>query len=313
MISVFNTVDAQSLQQQFSAPSGDARPWTFWYWMFGAVTPEGITADLEAMKEIGLGGTYLMPIKGTAEGPQYNGIAQQLSPEWWRMIQHSINEAERLDLKLGMHICDGFALAGGPWITPAESMQKVVWKDTIVNGGVIRNLCLPRPAGYQGYYEDIAAYAIPLEKQPESPSLKPIITLGSISPELVTNPAKAVNRDDKGVIRSSFPCWIQYEYPESVTCRNIEIILTGNNYQAHRLKILASEDGKDFRFVKQLVPARQGWQNNDFQSTHAIPETTARYFRFEWTPEGSEPGSEDLDAAKWKPDLKIKDSHDSRS
>jgi hypothetical protein len=38
-----------------------------------------------------------------------------------------------------------------------------------------------------------------------------------------------------------------------------------------------------------------------------VPPTTARFFRFEWTPAGSEPGSEDLDAAKWKPDLKIKD------
>ena len=28
---------------------------------------------------------------------------------------------------------------------------------------------------------------------------------------------------------------------------------------------------------------------------------------FEWTPVGSEPGSEDLDAAKWKPNLKIND------
>ena len=30
-----------------------------------------------------------------------------------------------------------------------------------------------------------------------------------------------------------------------------------------------------------------------------------RYFRFSWTPEGTEPGAEDLDAAKWKPLLKL--------
>mgnify|MGYP000774906498 CR=1 FL=1 len=86
----------------------------------------------------------------------------------------------------------------------------------------------------------------------------------------------------------------------------MEVILTGNNYQAHRLKVMASNDGTDFRFVKQLEPARQGWQNTDENSTHTIPPTTARFFRFYWTPEGSEPGSEDMDAAKWKPNLKIK-------
>ncbi len=48
------------------------------------------------------------------------------------MFSFLTEEADRLGLKLGMHICDGFALAGGPWITPEESMQKVVWSDTIV-------------------------------------------------------------------------------------------------------------------------------------------------------------------------------------
>ena len=56
-----------------------------------------------------------------------------------------------------------------------------------------------------------------------------------------------------------------------------------------------------------MTPPRQGWQNTDPNYTYALPETTARYFRFSWTPEGTEPGSEDLDAAKWSPVLKVKD------
>ena len=173
-----------------------------------------------------------------------------------------------------------------------------------MNGGNIRNLTLPMPEALDGYYEDIVTYAIPLERQPEDTSLKPKVTFGNLKSAVIKDESKAVNRDEKGVFRSSYPCWIQYEYAEPVTCSNVEIILGGNNYQAHRLKVLASEDGRTFKTVKQLVPARQGWQNTDFQSTHAIPPVTARYFRFEWTPVGSEPGSEDLDAAKWKPNLK---------
>ena len=296
-----------SLQEQFASPMEEAKPWTFWYWMHGAVTPEGITADLEAMKEVGLGGAYLMPIRGNVEAPQFEGKAQQLTPYFWEMVRHSMAEADRLGLKLGMHICDGFALAGGPWITPEESMQKVVWSDTIIGGGDINGLSLPLPEAYEGYYEDIAVYAFPLKKQPQDTNLRPKVSVGTLAGAEVKDPKKAVNMDDKGVIRSSYPCWIQYEYTEPVTCNQVEIILSGNNYQAHRLKMLASEDGKTFAEVKQFVPARHGWQNTDFQSTNAIPQTTARYFRFEWTPVGSEPGSEDLDAAKWKPNLKIKD------
>ena len=300
-------VDAQqtrSLRDQFQNPSDEAKPWTFWYWMYGAVSKEGITADLEAMKHAGLGGTYLMPIKGVSEGAQYNGKAQQLTPEWWEMVRFSMEEADRLGLKLGMHICDGFALAGGPWITPKESMQKVVWSDTIVDGGKLNALRLPQPEAYENYYEDIALFALPVEDAADEMPAK--ITCVNLATANNVKSAQTVNMDEAGVIRSSYPCYIQYEYKQPFTCRNIEIVLNGNNYQAHRLKVMASDDGVNYRFVKQLVPARQGWQNTDENSTHSIPATTARYFRFYWTPEGSEPGSEDMDAAKWKPNLKIK-------
>ena len=300
-------VDAQqtrSLRDQFQNPSDEAKPWTFWYWMYGAVSKEGITADLEAMKHAGLGGTYLMPIKGVSEGAQYNGKAQQLTPEWWEMVRFSMEEADRLGLKLGMHICDGFALAGGPWITPKESMQKVVWSDTIVDGGKLNALRLPQPEAYENYYEDIALFALPVEDAADEMPAK--ITCVNLATANNVKSAQTVNMDAAGVIRSSYPCYIQYEYKQPFTCRNIEIVLNGNNYQAHRLKVMASDDGVNYRFVKQLVPARQGWQNTDENSTHSIPATTARYFRFYWTPEGSEPGSEDMDAAKWKPNLKIK-------
>ena len=245
-----------------------------------------------------------MPIKGIHEGVQYDGKAQQLTPEWWEMVRFSMEEADRLGLKLGMHICDGFALAGGPWITPKESMQKVVWSDTIVDGGKLNALRLPQPEAYENYYEDIALFALPVEDAADEMPAK--ITCVNLATANNVKSAQTVNMDAAGIIRSSYPCYIQYEYKQAFTCRNIEIVLNGNNYQAHRLKVMASDDGVNYRFVKQLVPVRQGWQNTDENSTHSIPATTARYFRFYWTPEGSEPGSEDMDAAKWKPNLKIK-------
>lgn len=294
---------ASRLEQSFLNPSYDARPWSFWYWMYGAVTEEGVKADLEAMKNVGLGGTYLMPIKTVEAAPQYEGKAPQLSPEWWRLVGRSMEIADSLGLKLGMHICDGFALAGGPWISPKESMQKVVFADTVVSGGKLAGLTLPVPEMKEGYYEDIAVYAMPVKGSPIL--AKPVITCGNLDADVPAG--KGVNIDDKGVIRSSVPCWIQYEYPQPVTVRSLEVVLKGNNYQANRLNVKASEDGKVFKEVKQLVPPRHGWQNTDENNTYSLPETTARYFRFYWTPEGSEPASEDLDAAKWKPNLKVND------
>jgi hypothetical protein len=72
------------------------------------------------------------------------------------------------------------------------------------------------------------------------------------------------------------------------------------------MTVRASLDGVIFHTVKQLTPPRQGWQNTGYNTTFSIPPCQVKYVRLEWTPAGSEPGAEDLDAAKWKPVLRLK-------
>jgi len=279
-----------SLYFQTSGLAADmAKPWTFWYWMYGAVSEEGIKADLQAMKDVGLGGCYLMPIRGISERPEFKGTAQQLSPDFWKKVDYAMQQADSLGLQLGIHICDGFALAGGPWISPEESMQKVVWSDTIItidNDGVVP---LPK-AVVDDYYQDIAAFAVPAYDELPAPKV-----------------SGTIPRDEKGNFRSKEPGYIQYDFDQQQTVRSLHIVPNGNNLQAQRLLVQASDDGKSYRDIRQLIPPRQGWQNTDENYTFAIPETTSRHFRFCWTPEGTEPGSEDLDAAKWSPVLKLKE------
>ncbi|MCA9239919.1 MAG: hypothetical protein KDA37_06960, partial [Planctomycetales bacterium] len=105
--------------------------------------------------------------------------------------------------------------------------------------------------------------------------------------------------------RSEQPCWIQYTFAEPFTCRAITVTPDGANYQCQRLGVHASDDGRTFRPVAVLAPPRHGWQEEGRPVTHAVPRTTARHFRFTWTPAGSEPGAEDLDNAKWAPVLKL--------
>ncbi|MBP5507049.1 MAG: DNA-binding protein, partial [Prevotella sp.] len=259
------------------------KPWTFWYWMYGCVSDEGIRLDLQGMKDVGIGGCYLMPIKDVSDGAQYGGTARQLSPEWWQRMDTAFRIADSLGLEIGIHFSDGFALGGGPWITPEESMQRVVWSDTIISskGGLVT---LPQPTTVENYYEDIATYAIPLAEKPDG-----------------RKPHASVEFP----FRSNDPCDIVFSYDTPFTLRQVRIITGGNNYEAHRWQVYASDDGISYRHVRNIEPARQGWQNTDAYATYAIPATKARYFKFHWTPEGSDPGSEDMDAAKWKPTLKI--------
>ena len=269
------------------------KPWTFWYWMYGAVSETGIKADLQAMKDVGLGGCYLMPIRGSQERPEYQGTADALSENFWRMVDCALVQADSLGLDMGIHVCDGFALAGGPWISPEESMQKIVFCDTIMGGG-FHHFLMSKPQHYENYYEDIAVYAIPIRGERLEVSGERIV----FSPEVTLNA--------KGVYCADDPCWIQYEFDKPTLIRNIEIEPSGTNIQCQRLTVKASPDGVFFQTVKQLTPPRQGWQNTGHNTTFSIPPTTTKYLRLEWTPEGTEPGAEDLDAAKWKPVLRLK-------
>lgn len=298
-VSIFSFAQP-SLHHQFTNPPAEAKPWTIWYWMHGAVSKEGIKADLKSMHEIGLGGAYLMPIRGI-EGSTYHRPVNQLRPEWWEMVRYSFHIADSLGLKMGMHISDGFALAGGPWISPKESMQKVVFTDTIVKGGKIKNLKLQQPETIANFYRDIEVYALPIKNV--DPKFNYSIKLVTDAEESVLFPSP---QGEGLVVRSETPCHIQYTYNKPFSLRSIEVTPAGNNIQSQRLTISSSNDGVNFSLVKQLTPPRQGWQNTGFNTTFSIQPTKAKYFRLSWTPEGSEPGSEDMDAAKWKPTLKIK-------
>jgi hypothetical protein len=291
------------IERNFKNPPISAKPWVFWYWMHGAVSKEGITTDLKAMKEVGIGGAYLMPIKDTTSAIAFQPTVRQLTPEWWEMVRFSMQEAKRLGLQLAMHVSDGFALAGGPWITPELSMQKLVWAKTYVKNGTAKNIKLAQPEANENFYKDIAVFSYPANSIHafDDVALVPTVTTSNGT----TAQFLSVKGDDKESVRSDTTCWIQYDYPMPFTCRSIQIHTGGNNYQAHRLIVQASDDGKNFRTITRLNPPRHGWQDTDEDVTHAIPATTARFFRFIYNKEGTEPGSEDLDAAKWKPSFKV--------
>ena len=292
------------LEQLFKHPPQSAKPWVFWYWMQAAVTKAGITADLEAMKQAGIGGAYLMPIKGVANPAWISPPVEQLTPEWWAMVKFAMQEADRLGLQMAMHDSDGFALAGGPWLTPELSMQKVVWSKTLVKGGHTFKDTLQKPESYQGYYKDIAVLAYP--SLPGSG-----ISTINVTPQITSNVEGATNAqflaepNNKKNFTSADSCYIQLAFDAPFTCRSLVIRSNAPNYQAERLTILVSNDGKTFRKITQLQAPRHGWQDNDADITQAIVPTTAKYFRFIYNKEGSEPGAEDLDFAKWKQSLKI--------
>ena len=145
------------LARSFAAPPRAARPWVYWFWLNGNITREGITADLEAMQRVGIGGVLIMEVdQGTPPGPARFG-----SPAWRELFKHVCAEADRLGLKVNMNNDAGWCGSGGIRITPELAMQKVVWTETAVEGPGHFAGRLPQPATVAGYYRDIALLAFP--------------------------------------------------------------------------------------------------------------------------------------------------------
>ncbi len=114
--------ESDPLAASFAAPPDSARPWVYWMWMDGNLTQEGITADLEAMKTAGIGGVVICEVSvGIPRGP-----VEFMSPEWRRLFDHVVREAERLGLEITLNAGPGWTGSGGPWVKPEDSMQHMV-------------------------------------------------------------------------------------------------------------------------------------------------------------------------------------------
>jgi len=146
------------LAKNFATPPASARPWVYWFVLNGNLTKEGITADLEAMARVGIGGVLYMEVDQGAP----KGKADFAGPLWRELFKHAYSEAHRLGLEINMNNDAGWAGSGGPWITPELSMQIVVWSEAVVEGGQPFEGVLAKPQANKGFYQDIAVLAMPV-------------------------------------------------------------------------------------------------------------------------------------------------------
>jgi|SRR5579859_2208907 len=150
---------AKRIADEFASPPFDCGPWVYWFWLDVNVTREGITADLEAMKAVGIAGVLIMDVdQGTP--PSFNG-SRFGDPEWYELFQFACQEAARLGIQVNMNNDAGWCGSGGPWITPELSMQTVDWSSTSAEGGQPVSIQLLQPQARLNYYRDIAVLAFP--------------------------------------------------------------------------------------------------------------------------------------------------------
>jgi hypothetical protein len=278
---------ADALQAGFLNPPSSANLGAYWYWLGGNVTAEGITADLTAMREAGITQPMLFSIgKGGKDSP-VSPSADALTDYWWGLVAHAVRESERLGLTLALNACDGWATASGPWITPELSMQRVVWSEVVVTGGRNFSGKLPVPEHLHDYYRDIAVLAVPFPEawDQTSAALQPKISsnlpLKVGDPQVLTDPANKAE-----VVDTEASGWIVYAFDAPFTLRSVTVhtpspvgYSPGLYRAANSLEVQASDDGVSYRTIGHLEYPKHGWQTDLTTLTHAVPQTTARYFR----------------------------------
>ena len=166
-----------ALEKNFTQPSVVSKPYVWWHWMGSNFSKEGITKDLEAMKEMGIGGATIFNIASAVQESHFpilnNPWPNQAyrSPAYWEAIRHAAAEAKRLGLEIGLHNTAGYSTTGGPWITEEKGMQRTVVSTIEVEGGKPLKIQLvkPEPPIFMGwgspkikpsFYKDIAVLAI---------------------------------------------------------------------------------------------------------------------------------------------------------
>ena len=102
-----------------------AKPWTRWWWMGNIVNKNDLTTAMEAYKNAGLGGLEITPIYGV-KGFEDKFI-KYLSPDWMNVFQHTLREAQRLNMGIDMATGTGWPF-GGPWIDSDNACKYLTYK-----------------------------------------------------------------------------------------------------------------------------------------------------------------------------------------
>lgn len=285
------------LRQEFRFPNDSARTKLWWFHGETETTKEGITADLEAFKQAGIGGVvYYDQVhgKGADASPVF-------SKDWWEKLIFSVSEAKRLGLTFEVNVSNGY-VAGGPWITKKLSMQKVVASDTVVSGNCQFSGRLPLPTS-QSEFWDFAVIAFPvtgtvetsMSRKPELSSNMEGVPLESLfvengkfveMPRLLPGESVYIKMDFGSPFSARSFTYSANPRGKARTCAmNIpghsSDQFYGAMYEAlpDMGELEASDDGLHYKKVCKLKPVYQGVSTKCRQHTVTFPEVKSRFFR----------------------------------
>ena len=307
LLCLTNCIRAQQprdrMELAFRDPPTSAKPHVWWHWMNGNITQEGIKLDLDWMRRVGIGGFTVF--EGSIDTPQ---VVQKrlvyMTPDWKVAFRYATVTANKLRLEMSIASSPGWSETGGPWVPPSQGMKKMVWNETIIDGGKRFDGSLPQPPDTSGTFQDysihregseginalprfyadsaVVAYRLPPDAKTQA-ELRPSITSsggqansaalsdGNIETVALALPYAAPGKN----------AWVQFEYPQPQTIQAVTLATLDDmasifgfvDPHAVYPRLEASDDGFNFRHVIDIS------MSSVPQRTEAFDAVTARFFR----------------------------------
>lgn len=264
-------LQGDTLAASFVSPPAEARPHTWWHWMHGNITKEGITADLEAMKRVGVGGAQIFNVDcGIPPGP-----VKFMSPEWRALTVHAVREADRLGIELCIHNCAGWSSSGGPWNKPEHGMFFLTRSEQQVRGPAPFNGVLAQPPSKLGFYRDIAvlAFRTPAGEAVRMASASPVFSASADT--VKAEKAYDGNVGTSAVLPLPAPKaapYLQAAFAQPFAARQLTLT-PGAGMQGCGGELQISDDGQQFRKVHTFSLPRGG----GLQTFNFAPVTSCWY------------------------------------
>jgi len=269
-----------TVKRDFVAAPREYQPRTWWRWVGGNISREGITKDLEEIRDKGMKGVTLFNL-----GAYYpEGDVRFLSPEWIDLFNFSVDECARLGLDFSFQMCDGWGASGGPWVPKDQAMKVLTSSKINLRGGGLRSVKLPVPFSRLDFYKDLKVFAFPAYDTipPVTETAEAQVRFGGWVVDSVNlmdgNRYTTVNfgykEGDEPVIDFSF------SKPVPVAAVNVHQGPRETPVGPAAVEVLWSKDGREYQSLGIL-------RLDDLQGGTRFEPVTARYYRLritDWMP-----------------------------
>lgn len=276
--------EPRNLDLGFDDPAAEYGPRTWWHWINERISKDGITKDLEAMKVMGYKGVHMvnLPQGGEAWTVGDDVVGTDI---WYEKVDYAVKECERLGLEFSFGSCAGW-VAGGPWVSPEQSMQDIYWRHKYVTGPTTKPIQLPQPNKNRGWYSDVAVLAFPTVPGDAVPVASLVKSVSSDDFEGVDWSAAIDGDGDSyvelpGTTHGASPRSVVFEFTEPQIVRSLNVEMQENS-EARRLKLFASHDGQSWkqvgffhRWIKHFDPRRE-------ELVQGFPDATAKFVKLEF-------------------------------